>query len=103
MTDRACADASILWNFYAKVCAVAVLAPVSKLREPRPPPRKPDTLCPTRCLLYASALLRFHFVYGDFIRWLSGEYTNHVIAIGTTLMPLCNELVFARRLPTCPL
>ena len=73
---RACADASILWNFYAKVHAVAVLAPVSKLREPRPPPRKPDTLCPTRCLLYASALLRFHFVYGDFIRWLSGEYTN---------------------------
>ena len=73
---RACADASILWNFYAKVQAVAVLAPVSTLREPRPPPCKPDTLCPTRCLLYASALLRFHFVYGDFICWLSGEYTN---------------------------
>jgi hypothetical protein len=29
-----------------------------------------------RALLYASALLRFHFNYGDFIRWLGGEYTN---------------------------
>jgi hypothetical protein len=29
-----------------------------------------------RALLYASALLRFHFIYGDFIRWLGGEYTN---------------------------
>jgi hypothetical protein len=29
-----------------------------------------------RALLYASAILRFHFNYGDFIRWLGGEYTN---------------------------
>ena len=74
---RACADASILWNFYAKVRAVAVLAPVSTLRKLRLPPHKPNTLCPSRCLLYASTLLHFHFVYSGFIRWLSGEYTNH--------------------------
>ena len=26
--------------------------------------------------MYASALLRFHFNYGDLVRWLGGEYTN---------------------------
>jgi hypothetical protein len=29
-----------------------------------------------RAQMYASALLRFHFYYGDFIRWMGGEYTN---------------------------
>ena len=29
--------------------------------------------------------------------------TPIVITIGTTLMPLCNKLAFARRLPACPL
>jgi hypothetical protein len=29
-----------------------------------------------RAVLYASAMLRFHFYYGDFLRWLGGEYTN---------------------------
>jgi hypothetical protein len=34
------------------------------------------TLCSERAQLYAQALLRFHFIYGDFICWLSGKYTN---------------------------
>jgi hypothetical protein len=34
------------------------------------------TLSRSQTSLYTSALLRFHFIYGDFIRWLSGEYTN---------------------------
>ncbi len=29
-----------------------------------------------RSVLYACALLRFHFYYGDLVRWLGGEYTN---------------------------
>jgi hypothetical protein len=29
-----------------------------------------------RAVLYACALLRFHFYYGDFVRWMGGEYTN---------------------------
>ena len=29
-----------------------------------------------RAVRYACALLRFHFHYGDFVRWLGGEYTN---------------------------
>jgi hypothetical protein len=33
-------------------------------------------LSPLRAKLYACALLWFNFIYGDFVRWLSGEYTN---------------------------
>jgi hypothetical protein len=34
------------------------------------------TLSTARAQLYACALLQFHFIYGDFIPWLSGNYTN---------------------------
>jgi hypothetical protein len=40
------------------------------------PPGKPDKLLMDRALLHAAALLRFQFNYADFIRWMSGEYTN---------------------------
>jgi hypothetical protein len=40
------------------------------------PPGNPTELPINRSLLYPSALLRFHFNYGDFVRWLGGKYTN---------------------------
>jgi hypothetical protein len=51
-------------------------APIATLKHVRPPPGNPSELPLARSLLYASALLRFHFNYGDFVRWLGGEYTN---------------------------
>ncbi len=42
-----------------------------------PPTSDPEpTLDQPRAYLYACALSRFHFIYGDFIRWMSGKYTN---------------------------
>ena len=76
-TDRvACSCASVLWSCHATLRAKAILTSVSVLRQARPPPRKPEDSCKKRCLMCASALLRFHFIYGDFVRWLSGEFTN---------------------------
>jgi hypothetical protein len=49
---------------------------VASLKQLRPPPGKPSNLDPIQSRLYGAALLRFNFVYGDLIRWLSGEYTN---------------------------
>jgi hypothetical protein len=43
----------------------------------RPPPGSPTKLPELRSILYACALLRFNFYYGDFIRWLGGEYTTN--------------------------
>jgi hypothetical protein len=55
---------------------LAISQPIAQLRLRRPPPGKPKRLPMDRALLYASAMLRFHFYYGDFLRWLGGEYTN---------------------------
>ena len=33
-------------------------------------------LPPWRALQFGVALLRFNFIYGDFVHWLGGEYTN---------------------------
>jgi hypothetical protein len=38
--------------------------------------------------LYACALLRFHFHYGDFVCWLGGEYTNRHQEWATTFQTL---------------
>jgi hypothetical protein len=54
----------------------AVLAPISELLKPREKMTPPTTLSMDRAMLYASAMLRFHFYYGDFVQWLGGEYTN---------------------------
>jgi hypothetical protein len=54
----------------------ASIQSVSTLRHIRPPPGKPTILDPHRALLYSAALLRFNFIYGDFVRWLSGKCTN---------------------------
>jgi hypothetical protein len=64
------------WFLYQKLRQYAVQAPIRILLRPRISTKKPTTLPLDRALLYASALLLFNFYYGDFVRWLGGEYTN---------------------------
>jgi len=47
------------------------------LKAPRPPPAEVPPLCPFRARFMGAALLNFDFDYGDLVRWLEGEYTNH--------------------------
>ena len=54
----------------------SALTPISSLRATRPSPGKPTHIDQPRTRLFGSALLRFDFIYGDLVRWLSGEYTN---------------------------
>ena len=61
---------------YVQLRLYAAVTSVSVLRSLRPPPGKPTHLNPKQAHLYGAALMRFNFVYGDFVRWLSGEYTN---------------------------
>jgi hypothetical protein len=64
------------------------------LRRQRPLPGKPTKLPMDRAILYACALLRFGFYYGDFIRWMGGEYTNRDKdwpSIFQTLVAVCNR------------
>jgi hypothetical protein len=64
------------WYLYHHLCARAALTSVPSLRTSRPPPCGPAKLPWDQSMLYACALLCFNFYYGDFGRWLSGEYTN---------------------------
>jgi hypothetical protein len=61
---------------YVDLRLFATTQSVATLRRLRPPPGKPTTLDPRKARLYGAALLRFNFIYGDFVRWLSSEYTN---------------------------
>jgi len=68
-----------IWHEYISLRHSAQLHSVAALRSPRPPPdpaAPPRVLPSERARLCGCALLRFNFVYGDLIRWLSGEYTN---------------------------
>jgi hypothetical protein len=47
-----------------------------RLQLSNTPSGSPAELPINRPLLYASGLLWFHFKYGDFVRWLGGEYPN---------------------------
>jgi hypothetical protein len=64
------------WFLYQKLRARAVTMPIRHLLAVRPDKKPPKKLPLDRAVLYASALLLFHFYYGDFVRWLGGEYTN---------------------------
>jgi hypothetical protein len=64
------------WFLYSSLRKLAVRLPIATLLNKRPSPRKPTTLPMDRALMYASSLLRFGFYYGDFVRWMGGEYTN---------------------------
>jgi hypothetical protein len=72
----ACSRACPQWYLYHQLRWRALLLPIATLKHPRLPPGSPDKLPMDRALLHASALLRFHFQYGDLVRWLGGEYTN---------------------------
>ena len=63
-------------EFYVKLRYVANHQPIHHLQvqQRRPQPSKNINL--KLATQFACVLLRFNFIYGDFIRWLSGEYTN---------------------------
>eukprot|EP00980_Cylindrotheca_fusiformis_P018620 scaffold6176_cov173-Cylindrotheca_fusiformis.AAC.4 len=68
------------WFLYAALRRRAVLCSVAPLRLPRskenPDPAVSEGLSMSRAVLHSAALLRFDFDYGDFVRWMGGEYTN---------------------------
>lgn len=75
--DRlACSLTSPNWLRYHLLRQTACVQSVASLRHCRPPVGNPLHLSMSRSVLYGCALLLFHFIYGDLIRWLGGEYTN---------------------------
>eukprot|EP00980_Cylindrotheca_fusiformis_P016881 scaffold5112_cov92-Cylindrotheca_fusiformis.AAC.1 len=68
------------WFLYAALRKRAVLRSLAPLRLPRskdhPNPAVSEGLSMSRAVLHSAALLRFDFDYGDFVRWMGGEYTN---------------------------
>ena len=64
------------WTQYHQLRIKSLHLSVASLRQARPPVGKPRCLPTSKATLFAVALLRFNFVYGDFQRWLGGEYTN---------------------------
>eukprot|EP00980_Cylindrotheca_fusiformis_P009550 scaffold2093_cov88-Cylindrotheca_fusiformis.AAC.3 len=68
------------WFLYAALRKKAVLRSLALLRLPRSKdhyhPAVSEGLSMSRAVLHSAALLRFDFDYGDFIRWMGGEYTN---------------------------
>jgi hypothetical protein len=78
-TNRwACHQVCSPWRAYVHLRIRACRVSISNLRHIRLPPTldPAPNLDKPRAYLYACALSRFHFIYGDFIRWMSGEYTN---------------------------
>jgi hypothetical protein len=76
-TDRLSATkVSPAWSNYHRLRIVAATTSLAPFCAKRAPPGQPTHLPTKRSVLYACALLRFHFYYGDFVRWLGGEYTN---------------------------
>ena len=71
---RTLSQVSLPINGYRILRSRAASAPIHQLRRPRAPPDG-SPLDPQRVDLYAMALLRFDFNYGDFIRFMGGEYT----------------------------
>ena len=61
---------------YAILRHAAATQPIFELRQRRAEPLACPELSRRRAWLMSCALLRFNFVYADFIRWLQGEYTN---------------------------
>ncbi len=64
------------WYLYHQLRLTAVTTSLTPLRVTRAAPGSPTDLPRDRSLLYGCALLRFDFYYGDFLRWMGGEYTN---------------------------
>jgi hypothetical protein len=57
------------WRSYIKLRRAACRSSIASLRRQRMPPSSPSPkkLCLLRANIYAHALLRFHFIYGDFV------------------------------------
>ena len=64
-----------VWRKYAQLRILAATRSVHSLKTRRSM-EVPKHLCSDRSLLNGAALLRFDFNYGDFVRWLGGEYVN---------------------------
>ena len=73
---RRCQQSSSALLHYSFQRVHAAVTSIASLRAPRPSPSKPISIDRVRTRLFGSALLRFDFVHGDLVRWLSGEYTN---------------------------
>jgi hypothetical protein len=63
------------WKQYAQLRRDACCKSLRLLQQPRSAVIQ-TSLDRDRAVLHSIALLRFDFNYGDFIRWLGGEYTN---------------------------
>jgi hypothetical protein len=87
-------------EFYARLRRAAFLQRHNaiQVRRPRPAISDRPPLDRTRSWLAGCALLSLNFVYGDFIRWLGGEYT-HAHRDWSALATLANE---ARENPPPP-
>jgi hypothetical protein len=66
------------WRSYILLPIDACRLSVAPLRalQPKPSSVQCAKLSKARAQIYAGALLQYHFIYSDFIRWLSGEYAN---------------------------
>ena len=60
---------------YATLRVAASHLDLSSLRALRPPSDE-TPICRDRAYRMAAALLCFNFNYGNFVRWLGGEYTE---------------------------
>ena len=69
------ADALPPMRPYAHLRVAAACLDLSSLHAPRPA-FDSVSISKDRAYCMAVALLRFNFNYGDFIRWLGGEYTG---------------------------
>jgi hypothetical protein len=76
------------WDKYHQLRLLAATTSLAPLRQKHPPPGSPDRLPEHRSTMHACTLLRFHFYYGNFLRWLGGEYTNHQRDWGATFHTL---------------
>ena len=73
-----CVQAFPQWKQYAHLRTLACVTPLSRLLSLKVPRKKPipTTLDMDRARLNSASLLRFDFNYGDFARWMGGEFTN---------------------------
>jgi hypothetical protein len=73
---KAATKVSPAWSSYHRLQVVAATIYLAPLQVHRAPPGQPTQLPKQHSILYACALLRFHFYYGDFVQWLGGNYVS---------------------------
>ena len=69
-------QASSVLRAYALLRYRATYESIGSLQSRTAAPTKPTGLSMEKAIKFSCALLRFDFIYGDFQRWLGGEYTN---------------------------